>query len=288
MSRVLTVPNGPNVESYTGFITVNDRYNSNMFFWFIPCFKNPESAPVLVYLEGGPGSSSIVSMFGWGIFKVDYKLNVTLNPWSWSHQLFSIIYVDNPVGTGFSYTNDNNNTDNGYSRDQLTISENLYEFLRQFFLVFHDYRKRDLYLGGLSYAGKYIPVFGHYLIQMSNISNLNFKGILVGNGFIDPINQLAYDKTLLNLGLIDENQAIEVQTKQNQIKQLIKSMDHLKALDLLQHLNRQNGKQGGGVAVYVKCEKLSSNLVLYDTDLEFLVVNVKPLTLHQKLLLVEI
>ncbi|XP_054152814.1 probable serine carboxypeptidase CPVL [Oppia nitens] len=233
MSRVLTVPNGPNVESYTGFITVNNRYNSNMFFWFIPCFKNPETAPVLVYLEGGPGTSSLVSLFMWGTFNIDYKLNVTINPWSWNRQLFSIIYVDNPVGTGFSYTND---SDNGYSRDQLTVSQNLYEFLRQFFLVFHDYRKRDLYLGGVSYAGKYVPAFGHYLIQMSNKSNLNFTGILVGNGFTDPINQLAYDKTLLNLGLIDENQAIEVQTKQNQFKQLIKSMDYFKASKLFQQL----------------------------------------------------
>ncbi|XP_054156206.1 vitellogenic carboxypeptidase-like [Oppia nitens] len=227
LSRVTALPNATNVESYTGFITVDEKYNSNTFFWFIPAFKNPKTAPLLVYTEGGPGGSSIMSMFMFGSFNLNDKLNVTINPFA-LNQEFSIIYVDNPVGTGFSYTDN----PNGYSTDQKNVSKNLYEFLQQFYTVFDDYRSNDLYLGGLSYAGKFVPSFGHYLIKMSHISRVNFKGILIGNGLTDPINQLTYDKTLLNLGLIDENEDKEMQNIQNNFKGFAKSKDYRKATEV--------------------------------------------------------
>ncbi|XP_054163775.1 probable serine carboxypeptidase CPVL [Oppia nitens] len=167
-----------------------------------------------------------MSMFMWGPLVISDKLNVTINSYSLSQE-FSIIYVDNPVGTGFSYTNDSN----GYCKDQQTIAQNLYEFIQQFYIVFDDYRSNDLYIGGQSYAGKYVPSFGHYLIQMSHISKLNFKGILVGNGWTDPINQISYDKTLLSLGLIDENEAKEVKQLQQNIKNCTKSKDYRKAFE---------------------------------------------------------
>ena len=49
------------VESYSGFLTVDAPNNGNMFFWFFPAEENPETAPVVIWLQGGPGGSS---MFG--------------------------------------------------------------------------------------------------------------------------------------------------------------------------------------------------------------------------------
>ena len=49
------------VSSYAGYLTVNKYYNSNMFFWFFPAVHNPKTAPVMLWLQGGPGATS---MFG--------------------------------------------------------------------------------------------------------------------------------------------------------------------------------------------------------------------------------
>ena len=49
------------VESYSGFLTVDAPNNGNMFFWFFPAEESPETAPVVIWLQGGPGGSS---MFG--------------------------------------------------------------------------------------------------------------------------------------------------------------------------------------------------------------------------------
>lgn len=53
-ARDLALVNHPNlwIESYAGYFTVNKQYNSNIFFWFFPAMKNPDDAPVLLWLEG--------------------------------------------------------------------------------------------------------------------------------------------------------------------------------------------------------------------------------------------
>lgn len=59
--------------------------------------------------------------------------------------------MDNPVGAGFSFTNDSS----GYARDEDGVSEGMYEFLQQFFQVFYDYKNNEFYITGESYAGKH-------------------------------------------------------------------------------------------------------------------------------------
>ena len=156
----------------------------------------------MVWLQGGPGSSSMFAVFNEnGPYIVDKDIKISLNKYSWTQQ-FSMLYIDNPVGTGFSYTND----EKGFSRDQQNIADNLYEALQQFFTLFSEYRNNEFYITGQSYAGKYIPAIGYKLHSMRNISNINFKGIAIGNGWIDPITQLDIGSLLRTIGLIDEKQ----------------------------------------------------------------------------------
>ena len=52
-------------QSFAGFFTVNKTYNSNLFFWFFPAKAKAEQAPLLLWLQGGPGWPTM-----YGLFKV--------------------------------------------------------------------------------------------------------------------------------------------------------------------------------------------------------------------------
>lgn len=48
------------ISSYSGFLTVNKTYNSNLFFWFFQAKQNPANAPVVVWLQGGKQRETIL------------------------------------------------------------------------------------------------------------------------------------------------------------------------------------------------------------------------------------
>ena len=97
--------------------------NGNMFFWFFPAEENPETAPVVIWLQGGPGGSSMfgaLKLHGPVITTVSYISNletcllfyllmqvdennqlsgVEKNPYSWGRK-HNMVYIDNPVGAG--------------------------------------------------------------------------------------------------------------------------------------------------------------------------------------------
>ena len=50
-------------ESYAGYVTVNASCGSNVFFWFFPAISGNGSAPLLMWLNGGPGSTSMYGLF---------------------------------------------------------------------------------------------------------------------------------------------------------------------------------------------------------------------------------
>jgi len=189
------------IESYSGYLTVDDRHGSNMFFWFFPAAVGADTAPVLLWLQGGPGASSLYAVFNeHGPFSVgkNHELKLRNRTWTATH---SVLYVDNPVGTGFSFTGD----DAGYSTDQTAVGLNMYEALTQFFTLFSEYRKNDFYVTGESYAGKYVPSVS-YTIHRKNPGapvKINLKGLVIGNGLIDPINQMVHSEYLYQYGFID-------------------------------------------------------------------------------------
>ena len=93
------------MESYSGLLTVDPTNNGNMFFWFFPALESPETAPVVIWLQGGPGTSSMfgaLKLHGAVLTTVDENDNlsgVASNPNSWAKK-HNMIYIDNPVGAG--------------------------------------------------------------------------------------------------------------------------------------------------------------------------------------------
>ncbi|KAH6930252.1 hypothetical protein HPB50_012264 [Hyalomma asiaticum] len=226
-SKVGKIGDLPDLLSYSGFITVNKELGSNLFFWFFPAQEDPENAPVSLWLQGGPGTSSLEGLFvEHGPYYIDENGDAQLRDVTWTRTI-SMLYVDNPVGTGFSFTE----SEEGYATNQDDVSRDMLEMLQQFFTLFSDYSSNDFYLSGESYAGKYVPSIGAALHESRDQLRvpINFKGIAVGNGMTDPLTMLLYGEFLYYIGLMDRRQASQMQEACDQVKSLIREEDYLNA-----------------------------------------------------------
>ncbi|KAK5644823.1 hypothetical protein RI129_006123 [Pyrocoelia pectoralis] len=222
-----------NVQSYAGYFTVNEEHNSNMFFWFFPSEKNYSSDPIILWLQGGPGTSCLMGLFSeHGPFYISPKLELKFRSYSWT-KTHSVIYIDNPVGTGFSFTNDD-----GYLENQTQIGEQLYEALLQFFELFPHLRSNDFFVAGESYAGKYVPAISHTILRQ-NLDpkfKINLQGLAIGNGLCDPENQLLYGDYLYQIGLIDINQKAVIDQLTQDVANFIQKEEWLQASNIFQRL----------------------------------------------------
>ncbi|THC89563.1 hypothetical protein EYZ11_010987 [Aspergillus tanneri] len=74
-----------------------------IFFWYFKAKENPETAPLVIWMNGSPGASPMFALFTEnGPCHVNPNLTTSENPWSWNQQ-YNVLYLDQPVQTGFSY-----------------------------------------------------------------------------------------------------------------------------------------------------------------------------------------
>ncbi|KAF6210794.1 hypothetical protein GE061_013905 [Apolygus lucorum] len=172
------------VESYSGFLTVNASSNGNLFFWYFPAENAPETAPVMIWLQGGPGCSSMFGLFmEHGPLQLNDDLRVVKRPTRWTQNIH-MIYVDSPFGAGFSFSNPS-----GLAKNEREISTNLYNGLLQFFELFPELSENDFFVAGESYAGRYVPALADR-IHRENVyagTKINMKGLAIGDGVVDPM-----------------------------------------------------------------------------------------------------
>uniref|UniRef100_A0A0A9W3V6 Carboxypeptidase n=1 Tax=Lygus hesperus TaxID=30085 RepID=A0A0A9W3V6_LYGHE len=217
-AAALVPPILDNITSYAGFLTVNKQFNSNLFFWYFPAEESPLTAPVAVWLQGGPGASSMYGLFTEnGPYIVKHNGKVERRPHPWSRKL-NMIFLDQPVGTGFSFTRD----EAGYANSVADAGRDVYNALLQFFQLFPKIAKNDFIITGESYGGKWIPAVG-YTIHQGNKKNghkINLKGMAIGNGWVDPYNMLDYSTLYYDLYFID----LKTKRKFAQIEERIKSL----------------------------------------------------------------
>ncbi|XP_011880871.1 PREDICTED: venom serine carboxypeptidase [Vollenhovia emeryi] len=234
------------ISSYSGYFTVNKEYNSNLFFWFFPAMHNPKTAPVVLWLQGGPGATSMFGLFMEnGPFIVTANKTLTTRKYSWNIA-HNLIYIDNPVGTGYSFTGD----DKGYVRNETQVGRDIHSALVQFFLLFPELRNNDFFVTGESYAGKYVPAVS-YTIKDYNIkaeTKINLKGLAIGNGLCDPENQLLYSDYLYQLGLIDTNGKTLFQGYEQKGREFIKQKKYLEAFEMFDTL--LNGDLSGKPSLF--------------------------------------
>ncbi|RHX96495.1 hypothetical protein DYB36_013646 [Aphanomyces astaci] len=138
-----------------------------------------ESVPLVIWLSGGPGCSSLVGMLfenGPCIVGEDSPATISLNVNSWT-QAAHMVYIDQPRGTGFSPARSSLR-----SWSEATAVDDLVSFLDEFYIAFPTFASNELYIFGESYAGHYIPDLAHGLLLRNSRAFQNLKGIGIGNG----------------------------------------------------------------------------------------------------------
>lgn len=195
---------------------------------------NPKNAPVVLWLQGGPGATSLFGLFTEnGPFMVTSNKTLAMRKYTWS-LTHNLIYIDNPVGTGYSFTDH----PEGFSTNETHVGENLHTALIQFFQLFPELQTNDFFVTGESYAGKYVPAVSYAIHTKAATSpvKINFKGLAMGNGLTDPINQLNYGDYLYQLGLIDFNGRDQFHVYQKQGVDFINQSKYDEAFEVFNEL----------------------------------------------------
>ncbi|CAB3399407.1 unnamed protein product [Caenorhabditis bovis] len=172
----------PTFKQYSGYLDASS--GNHLHYWLVEAQTNAQNAPLVLWLNGGPGCSSLLGILSEnGPYRIakDQK-SVIENPNSWN-KAANILYLESPRDVGFSYRDSSAPKDTVYN-DVKTAADNALA-LAQFFQRFPEYQHRDFYVTGESYGGVYVPTLTNLLIKMiqnGTLANVNLKGFAVGNG----------------------------------------------------------------------------------------------------------
>lgn len=162
---------------YSGYLNADDKQNRFWHYWFVESQSNPDKDPLVLWLNGGPGCSSLLGLLTEnGPYSVSNDGQVQMNPYSWNKRA-NVVYMESPAGVGFSYAADGDIT----ADDDTTAKQN-HAALRSFLRKFPSLANRPLYLTGESYGGVYLPTLASLV---DDDKELNLKGVAIGNGYLD-------------------------------------------------------------------------------------------------------
>jgi cathepsin A (carboxypeptidase C) len=180
----------------TGYVSV-DEDGDDLFYWVFQSRNAPETDPLVMWLTGGPGCASEVALFYEnGPYQFNDDMTLRSNPNSWNN-IANLLYVDQPIGTGFSHGGKHD------VRNEKEVAEDAAILLRGFLEQNPEYKGRDFFITGESYAGHYVPAIAYYLLNEATDVDLNLKSIAIGNGLTDPFHQYpAYAPFSYENGLI--------------------------------------------------------------------------------------
>ncbi|KAF1831544.1 carboxypeptidase S1 [Decorospora gaudefroyi] len=217
----------PTVKSYSGYADVGE--DQHVFWWFFEARnQDPTEAPLTVWINGGPGSSSMIGLFQeLGPCGVGPDLKPFNNPYSWTNAS-NMLFIDQPTTVGFSYLIPIPGYRNGaygsniiqlpnatcpdyaqqygtcgtYSKPDLTLVPNttqgaapdMWKTLQGFMGAFPQYSRNGFSFTTESYGGHYAPIFNAYFLDQNakNISGahkIELENVLIGNGWFDPLVQ---------------------------------------------------------------------------------------------------
>ncbi|GLT71094.1 hypothetical protein SLA2020_431350 [Shorea laevis] len=181
-------PAGVDFDQYAGYVTVDPVAGRALFYYFVESPHHSPTKPLVLWLNGGPGCSSLGygALEELGPFRVksDGK-TLYRNDYAWNN-VANVIFLESPAGVGFSYSHNSSHYIN--AGDKSTAKDS-YTFLVNWLERFPQYKARDLFIAGENYAGHYVPELALTIVTMNNRhhTRINLKGIAIGNAWIDDI-----------------------------------------------------------------------------------------------------
>ncbi|KAF2114000.1 serine carboxypeptidase [Lophiotrema nucula] len=165
-------------ESYAGLLPISDSPDESreLFFWFFPSTNTNSPEEIVVWLNGGPGCSSLSGLltengpFTWEAG----TLAPVQNPYTWVN-LTNMVWIEQPVGVGYDQGTPN-------ITDEVQLGVEFRGFWKNFISTF-GMNNYDMYITGESYAGYYVPYIADSFIQADDTEYFNLKGISIN----DPI-----------------------------------------------------------------------------------------------------
>ncbi|OEL23121.1 Serine carboxypeptidase-like 34 [Dichanthelium oligosanthes] len=156
LDRVLSLPGQPSYspafKQYSGYVTTDEYLGKALFYWFFEATDKPDEKPLVLWLNGAA----------------------------------NLLFLDSPAGVGFSYTN------TSFEKDppgDNSTAHGSYTFLVRWFQRFPQHKAKEFYIAGESYAGHYVPQLAKIIVEENKMASkenyINFKGILIGNAYMD-------------------------------------------------------------------------------------------------------
>ncbi|XP_067471908.1 retinoid-inducible serine carboxypeptidase [Thunnus thynnus] len=210
---------------------VEVRDGAHMFWWLY--YADSQSAenndlPLVMWLQGGPGGSGS----GFGNFEEIGPLDRNLQPrkTSWV-QAASLLFVDNPVGTGFSYAE----RPDGYATDVAMVASDMLVLLQNFFTKKTEFQSVPFYIFSESYGGKMAAAISMELTKAIAQGKVkcNFAGVALGDSWISPLDSvMTWGPYLYTTSLLDDNGLNDVNGAAEAVKQAVEQQEFKKATEL--------------------------------------------------------
>ncbi|XP_059445738.1 serine carboxypeptidase-like 18 isoform X2 [Corylus avellana] len=193
----------------TGYVGVGELDDVQLFYYFVESGGSPKDDPLVLWLTGGPGCSAFSGLvYEIGPLSFDFtessKSSPTfkLNPYSWT-KVANIIFLDAPVGTGFSYAK----SWEGYNMTDTLSAAQTYEFIRKWLMAHPTFQRNPLYIAGDSYSGIVVPIIVEKISDGNEAGRkpaMNLQGYVLGDPTTVPHDDynsripFAHRKTLIS------------------------------------------------------------------------------------------
>ncbi|CAD5123674.1 DgyrCDS11993 [Dimorphilus gyrociliatus] len=237
-----------------------------MFWWLY--YAGEANKPLILWLQGGPGGSST----GFGNFMEIGPKDVNLQPrnTTWL-KLANLLFIDNPVGTGFSYVT----SQDAYSTSVEQIALDLVQVMKSFLKEVKEFKSIPFYIFSESYGGKMTAAFSKELYKAIKASEIecNFKGFAMGDSWISPLDSvLSWAPYLYSTSLVDILGYQKVNNKALDIKSLLSDGKFKEATNQWSELESIIESETAGVDFYniLRFDSQSNSLHNSKSEIDYL------------------